>query len=160
MRKVTFEGGRSEGGEELAMYTSEETAFWQEEIASPNAHGVEINLAWKELAKRPGGSGGEKWNAVGGDKVRDPIDQTMEGFECFLMLNTWHVFSIRLEKLSPVRLVACFRRRGQTCWMDAKIEFPQKDLGKMIEGDIESVVQLAGNRIRNSLGRKQNLEEV
>ena len=45
--------------------------------------GVEINLAWTKSAKRPGGSGGENWNAVGGDKVRDPVGQTTECFECF-----------------------------------------------------------------------------
>lgn len=78
--KVSYEG-RSEGGERIDQV--DKTTFWGEKIASANAQRRKQTWRGQRSVKRPEGSGDKTWHAIRGDKVREPVGQTMEGLECF-----------------------------------------------------------------------------
>lgn len=74
IEKVTYEG-RSEEGERIDQV--DKTAFWWEKIASASAQRRKQIWHGQRSVKRPYGSGGKNWHAVRGDKVREPVGQTM-----------------------------------------------------------------------------------
>ena len=103
--------------------------------------------------------GAENWSAVGGDKVREPIGQTMEGLghlskdlgfyselegkfraaDC----QEWHVLASVHMCLQQAPHPG-FRRRGANRCMDVGPEFPKMEVGKRIKVDGKNVVQTAG----------------